>query len=199
MNPSLPTLPDGALDQLFRQARSHNRFLDEAIDDDTLRALHDLMKWGPTAANSCPLRIVFIRSPEAKEKLRPTLAPGNVDKMLSAPATALLGRDLEFHEHLPKLFPHTDARSWFAGNEPLIEQSATLNAALQGAYLIVAARALGLDCGPMSGFTPELADATFFPGTKVRSFMLVTLGRGDPAKLFPRSPRFEFDEVCRIE
>ena len=199
MNPSLPTLPDGALDQLFRRARSHNRFLDAAIDDDTLHALHDLMKWGPTAANSCPLRPVFIRSPEAKEKLRPTLAPGNVDKMLSAPVTALLGRDLEFHEHLPKLFPHTDARSWFAGNEPLIEQSATLNAALQAAYLIVAARALGLDCGPMSGFTPELADAAFFPGTKVRSFMLVTLGRGDPAKLFPRGPRFEFDEVCRVE
>lgn len=199
MNPSLPTLPDGALDQLFRRARSHNRFLDAAIDDDTLRALHDLMKWGPTAANSCPLRVVFIRSPEAKEKLRPTLAPGNVDKMLSAPVTALLGRDLEFHEHLPKLFPHTDAKSWFEGNEPLIEQSATLNAALQAAYLIVAARALGLDCGPMSGFTPELADAAFFPGTKVRSFMLVTLGRGDPAKLFPRGPRFEFDEVCRVE
>lgn len=199
MNPSLSALPDSALDQLFRKARSHNRFLDEAIDDDTLRALHDLMKWGPTAANSCPLRIVFIRSPEAKEKLRPTLDPGNVDKMLSAPATALLGRDLEFHEHLPKLFPHTDARSWFAGNDALIEQSATLNAALQGAYLILAARSLGLDCGPMSGFTPELADAAFFPGTKVRSFMLVTLGRGDPAALFSRGPRFEFDEVCRIE
>ena len=199
MNPSHSALPDSALDQLFRKARSHNRFLDEAIDDDTLRALHDLMKWGPTAANSCPLRIVFIRGPEAKEKLRPTLAPGNVDKMLSAPVTALLGRDLEFHEHLPKLFPHTDAKSWFEGNESLIERSATLNAALQGAYLIVAARALGLDCGPMSGFTPELADAAFFAGTKVRSFMLVTLGRGDPAKLFPRNPRFEFDEVCRIE
>lgn len=199
MNPSRSALPDSALDQLFRKARSHNRFLDEAIDDDTLQALHDLMKWGPTAANSCPLRIVFVRSPEAKEKLRPTLAPGNVDKMLSAPVTALLGRDLEFHEHLPKLFPHTDAKSWFEGNEPLIEQSATLNAALQAAYLIVAARALGLDCGPMSGFTPELADAAFFPGTKVRSFMLVTLGRGDPTKLFPRGPRFEFDEVCRIE
>jgi 3-hydroxypropanoate dehydrogenase len=194
-----PCLPDSALDQLFRGARSHNGFLDEPVDDETLRALHDLMKWGPTGANSCPLRIVFIRGAEAKERLRPALAPGNVAKMMSAPVTALLGRDLAFHEHLPRLFPHVDAKSWFAGNDALIEQSSTLNAALQAGYLILAARSLGLDCGPMSGFTPAIADAAFFAGTSIKSFMLVTLGRGDSAKLFPRSPRFEFADVCRIE
>lgn len=193
------SLSDSALDQLFRNARSHNGFLDEPVTDETLRALHELMKWGPTGANSCPLRIVFIRSPEAKERLRPTLAPGNVAKMLSAPVTALLGRDMAFYEHLPKLFPHTDAKSWFVGKDAYIEESARLNSALQAGYLILAARALGLDCGPMSGFTPELADAAFFSGTQVKSFMLVTLGKGDPARLFPRSPRFDFAEVCRIE
>lgn len=192
-------LSDSALDQLFRSARSHNGFLDEPVGDETLHALHELMKWGPTGANSCPLRIVFVRSPEAKERLRPTLAPGNVAKMLSAPVTALLGRDMAFYEHLPKLFPHTDAKSWFVGRDAYIEESAKLNAALQAGYLILAARALGLDCGPMSGFDPELADAAFFSGTAVKSFMLVTLGKGDPARLFPRSPRFGFAEVCRIE
>lgn len=194
-----PRLPDTALDQLFRTARSHNGFLDEPVGDDTLHALHDLMKWGPTGANSCPLRIVFVRTPEAREKLRPALAPGNVAKAMAAPVTALLGRDLAFYEHLPRLFPHTDARSWFVGNDALIEQSSSLNAALQAAYLIVAARSLGLDCGPMSGFTPAIADEAFFAGTSIKSFMLVTLGRGDPAKLFPRSPRFDFADCCRIE
>jgi 3-hydroxypropanoate dehydrogenase len=194
-----PPLADTALDQLFRTARSHNGFLDEPVGDETLHALHDLMKWGPTGANSCPLHIVFVRTPEAREKLRPALAPGNVAKAMSAPVTALLGRDLAFYEHLPRLFPHVDARSWFVGNDALIEQSSTLNAALQAGYLILAARSLGLDCGPMSGFTPEIADAAFFAGTQVKSFMLVTLGRGDPAKLFPRSPRFEFADVCRVE
>ncbi len=194
-----PRLPDTALDQIFRTARSHNGFLDEPVGDETLHALHELMKWGPTGANSCPLRIVFVRTPEAREKLRPALAPGNVAKAMSAPVTALLGRDLAFYEHLPRLFPHVDARSWFAGNDALIEQSSALNAALQAGYLMLAARSLGLDCGPMSGFTPEIADAAFFAGTQVKSFMLVTLGRGDPAKLFPRSPRFDFADVCRIE
>lgn len=192
-------LSDTALDQLFRTARSHNRFADEPIDDTTLHALYDLMKWGPTAANSCPLRIVFVRSAEAKERLRPSLAPGNVDKMLSAPVTALLGRDMAFYEDLPRLFPHADARSWFAGKPEAIEESARLNAALQAGYLMLAARALGLDCGPMSGFTSTIADAAFFAGTPVKSFMLVTLGHGDPAKLYPRSPRFDFADVCRVE
>ncbi|MDR2239662.1 MAG: malonic semialdehyde reductase [Zoogloeaceae bacterium] len=193
-----PKLADAALDQIFRNARSQNGFLDEPVSDDTLRALHDLMKWGPTAANACPLRIVFIRSAEAKEKLKPALMPANVGKVMSAPITALLGRDLEFHEHLPRLFPHVDAKSWFAGNSAAIDESSRLNAALQAGYLILAARSLGLDCGPMSGFNPADADAAFFAGTQVKSFMLVTLGKGNPAKLFPRSPRFDFAEVCRI-
>lgn len=194
-----PPLAAEALDQIFRSARTHNGFAPEPVGDDTLRALHDLMKWGPTAANSCPLRIVFIRSSEAKEKLRPCLMPGNVDKTMTAPVTALLGRDLEFYEHLPRLFPHADAKSWFAGNEPAIQHAAMLNASLQGGYLIVAARALGLDCGPMSGFNSEMADAAFFAGTRIKSFMLVNLGRGDPSKLYPRGPRFDFAEACRID
>ena len=193
-----PTLSDQALDQLFRSARSQNGFLDEPVPDSTLHALHELMKWGPTGANACPLRIVFIKSAEAREKLKPALAPNNVGKMMSAPVTALLGRDLAFYEHLPRLFPHTDARSWFAGKPEAIDDSSRLNAALQAGYLILAARALGLDCGPMSGFTPAVADAAFFAGTEVKSFMLVTLGKGDPAKLFPRSPRFDFADVCSI-
>jgi 3-hydroxypropanoate dehydrogenase len=194
-----PMLSAAALDQLFRTARSQNGFLDEPVSDETLRELHDLMKWGPTGANSCPLRVVFVKSAEARERLKPCLAPNNVGKMMSAPVTALLGRDMAFYEHLPRLFPHTDARSWFAGKPEAIDESSRLNAALQAGYLILAARALGLDCGPMSGFTPELADAAFFAGTRVKSFMLVTLGKGDPAKLFPRSPRFDFADVCRIE
>lgn len=192
-------LPDAALDQLFRSARSHNGFIDKPIGDDTLKALYELAKWGPTAANSCPLRIVFIRGPEAKERLRPALASGNVAKAMSAPVVALLGRDMAFHEHLPRLFPHVDAKSWFVGNQPLIEESARLSASLQAGYLILAARALGLDCGPMSGFNPDLADQAFFAGTAVKSFMLVALGEGEPNKLFPRSPRFDFSDVCRIE
>lgn len=196
MNPSLS--PE-ALDQIFRAARTHNGFIDKPVTDETLHALYDLMKWGPTSANCCPARIVFLKSREAKERLRPSLMPGNVDKTMAAPATALIGHDLDFYEHLPRLFPATDARSWFVGNEPLIRQSAALNAALQGAYLIVAARALGLDCGPMSGFDSAMADAAFFAGTNVKSFMLCNLGYGDPAKLYPRGPRFDFAEVCRIE
>jgi len=193
-----PKLADAALDQLFRNARSQNGYLDEPVSDDTLHALHDLMKWGPTAVNACPLRIVFIRSDAAKEKLKPALMPGNVARVLSAPVTALLGRDLAFHEHLPRLFPHADVRSWFTGNDAMIDETSRLNATLQAGYLILAARSLGLDCGPMSGFTPAVTDAAFFAGTQVKSFLLVTLGKGDPAKLFPRSPRFDFAEACRI-
>jgi len=195
----IPSLSPEALDQLFRTARTHNGFIDKPVTDETLHALHNLMKWGPTAVNSCPARFVFIRSPEAKERLRPSLMPGNVDKTMAAPVTVLIGHDLAFFEHLPQLFPSTDAKSWFVGNAPLARQSAALNAALQAAYLIVAARALGLDCGPMSGFDSTLADAAFFAGTSVQSFMLVNLGYGNPAKLYPRGPRFEFEEVCRIE
>jgi 3-hydroxypropanoate dehydrogenase len=193
-----PKIADTALDQIFRNARSQNGFLAEPVSDAILQALHELMKWGPTAANSCPLRVVFIRSAEAKEKLKPALMPANVAKVESAPVTALLGRDLAFYEHLPRLFPHADAKSWFAGNLAMIDESSRLNAALQAAYLLIAARSLGLDCGPMTGFAPDVADAAFFAGTQVKSFMLVTLGKGDPSKVFPRSPRFDFADVCRI-
>lgn len=193
------SLPPEALDQLFRTARTHNGFIDKPVTDETLHALHDLMKWGPTAANSCPARFVFIRSREAKERLRPSLMPGNVDKTMAAPVTVLIGHDLAFFEHLPRLFPATDAKSWFVGNVPFIRQSASLNGALQAAYLIVAARALGLDCGPMSGFDNILADTAFFAGTTIQSFMLVNLGYGNPDKLYPRGPRFEFEEVCQVE
>jgi 3-hydroxypropanoate dehydrogenase len=192
-------LPPATLDQLFRAARTHNGFAAEPISDEALHTLYELMKWGPTSANCCPARIVFVRSAEAKEKLRPALMPGNVDKTMTAPATAIIGRDLDFHEQLPRLFPAADARSWFVGNQPLIEHAAMLNASLQGAYLILAARALGLDCGPMSGFNSAKVDAAFFPDSKVKSFMLVNLGHGDPAKLYPRGPRLDFTEVCRID
>jgi 3-hydroxypropanoate dehydrogenase len=192
-----PALAPEALDQLFRTARTHNGFSGPVTDDD-LRRIFDLMKWGPTSANSCPARFVFVRTPAAKAKLKPCLDPGNVAKTMEAPVTALVGYDLAFYEHLPRLFPHADARSWFVGNEALTRHAAFLNAALQGAYLIVAARALGFDCGPMSGFDSAKADAAFFSGTQVKSFMLVNLGQGDPSKLYPRGPRFAFDEVCRV-
>lgn len=193
-----PALSPDALDQLFRNARTHNGFNGAPMPDETLKALYELMKWGPTSANSCPARIVFVRSAEAKAKLKPALMPGNVDKTMAAPVTAIVAYDLEFYEQLPRLFPHADAKSWFVGNDALIRQSASLNAALQGAYLIMAARSLGLDCGPMSGFDGAVADAAFFPDGKTKSFMLVNLGVGDPAKLYPRGPRLAFEEACRI-
>lgn len=192
-------LPDITLDQLFRTARTFNGFSDRPVDDATLRALHDLAKWGPTAANCCPMRVVFVRSAEAKEKLRPALSPGNVDKTMKAPVTAVVGRDLDFYEHLPRLYPTTDARNWFVGNEAAITHTAMVSGALQAGYLILAARALGLDCGPMGGFNAEMTDAAFFAGTRVKSIVLINLGYGDPAKVHPRGPRFEFAEVCRIE
>lgn len=192
-------LPNGALDQLFRQARTHNGFDGRPLADETLHALYELMKWGPTAANSCPARLVFVRSPAAKERLRPALIAGNVDKTMAAPATVIIGRDLDFPDRLPRLFPVADARSWFAGNQALIEHSALLNASLQAGYLIMAARSLGLDCGPMSGFDASLVDPVFFPGQAVKSFMLVNLGYGDPGRLYPRGPRLDFAEACRIE
>jgi 3-hydroxypropanoate dehydrogenase len=192
-------LPDPCLDTLFRTARTHNAFLDRPVSNDTLRDLYDLLKWGPTSANSSPARFVFAVSTEAKERLRPALSAGNLDKTMGAPVTAIVGYDLAFHDALPRLFPHTDARSWFAGKDELVLTTAFRNGTLQGAYLIVAARALGLDCGPMSGFDNAKVDAAFFAGTTIRSNFLCNLGYGDPAKLMPRSPRLPFDEACRIE
>ncbi|MEO5372826.1 MAG: malonic semialdehyde reductase [Alphaproteobacteria bacterium] len=191
-------LNDTALDQLFRAARTHVTWLDRPVADDMLRAIHDLFKMAPTSANCQPARIVFVRTPEAKARLRPALMEGNVAKTMAAPVTAIIAHDLRFHELLPTLFPHADARSWFEGNPALIEETAFRNGTLQGAYLMMAARALGLDCGPMSGFDKAKVDAAFFPDGRWASNFLCNLGHGDPSGLYPRSPRPSFDEVCRI-
>ncbi|MDM7555413.1 malonic semialdehyde reductase [Xanthomonas fragariae] len=188
-----------ALDQLFRTARTQNTFLDKPVSEDQLRQLYDLVKWGPTAANGSPARFVFVTSPEAKQKLTPALSEGNAAKTLAAPVTVIIGSDEDFHEKLPYLFPHADAKSWFDGPREARVPSAFRNSSLQGAYLILAARALGLDAGPMSGFDNAKVDAAFFAGTSITSNFLVNLGYGDPAGLFPRLPRLSFDEAARIE
>jgi 3-hydroxypropanoate dehydrogenase len=186
-------------EQLFTAARSHNRFLDEPVADDTLHALYALLKWGPTTANSCPARFVFVRSAAAKEALVACMTPGNVEKTRSAPVIAIVGMDLAFYEELPRLYPATDARSWFAGKpQDHIRTTALRNSSLQGAYLMLAARSLGLDCGPMGGFDAAQVDAAFFAGTTVTVNFVVALGRGRPEALYPRGPRLAFDEACRI-
>jgi 3-hydroxypropanoate dehydrogenase len=191
-------LSDDALDQLFRKARTHNDWLPKPVDDALLRQLTDLVVLGPTSANSSPARFVFVKTPQGKEKLRPALSAGNVDKTMAAPVTVIVGMDMAFYEYLPKLFPHTDARSWFAGNEAAIHATAFRNSSLQGAYLIAAARALGLDTGPMSGFDSAKVDEAFFEGTTIRSNFLINLGYGDSSTLRPRHPRLAFDEIARI-
>ena len=193
-------LSETALDQLFREARTFNAFLDKPVSDDLLRQVYDLAKFGPTSANSSPARIVFGKSQEAKAKLEPFLSEGNRAKTIAAPVTAIVATDHEFYEKLPKLFPHTDARSWFVGNQPHIDTTAFRNGTLQGAYLIMAARAVGLDCGPMSGFDNAGVNKAFFADTPaVKSNFLINIGYGDASRdLFPRSPRLSFDEACRI-
>ncbi|MFM0628378.1 malonic semialdehyde reductase [Paraburkholderia xenovorans] len=191
-------LSEQALDQLFREARTHNGWQQKPVDDAVLKQLIELVLLGPTSANCSPGRFVFVKTPEGKEKLRPALSPGNLEKTMAAPVTAIVGMDMEFYEHLPKLFPHADARSWFAGNDKAIADTAFRNSTLQGGYLILAARALGLDTGAMSGFDAAKVDEAFFAGTTVKSNFLINLGYGDPSKLFPRSPRFAFDEAARI-
>lgn len=191
-------LDDQTLDQLFRSARTHN-VLGGEVSDETLRQLYDLVKWGPTSANGSPARFVFVKSQQAKEKLAPALSPGNLAKTLAAPVTVIVAHDLEFYEKLPYLFPHDDARSWFAGNDAAINITAFRNGSLQGAYLILAARALGLDTGAMSGFDNAKVDEAFFAGTKIKSNFLINLGAGDHSQLFPRSPRLPFDEAARID
>ncbi len=192
-------LADAALDQLFRKARTYNAWLPKEVTDEQLHQLYELAKFGPTAANSTPMRVVFVKSKEAKEKLAPHLADNNRAKSMEAPVTAIVAIDYAFHDKLPKLFPHADARSWFAGNEPLIQESGFRNGSLQGAYLIVAARALGLDAGPMSGFDNAGVDKAFFAGTAIRSNFLVNLGYGDASRdLFDRLPRLDFDEAITI-
>ena len=191
-------LNDAALDQLFRTARTYNAFSGQ-VSDETLHRLYDLLKFGPTQANTTPARFVFVKSAEAKAKLGPTLDKGNYNKTMAAPVTVIVARDLDFHEKLPYLFPHTDAKAWFEHrDEANLAWVAMRSSSLQTAYLILAARSLGLDCGPMSGFDNAKVDAAFFAGTAIRSNILVNLGQGDPASIFPRSPRLGFDEACRI-
>ena len=192
-------LDQAGLDLLFNDARTHSHWKDEPVSDDTLRKLYELLRMAPTSGNCSPGRFVFVRSPEAKARLKPALDEGNVAKTMAAPVTAIVATDFEFYEKLPKLFPHTDARSWFAGKPEAILWGGFRNGTLQGAYLILAARALGLDCGPMSGFNNALVDETFFAGTPWKSNFLVNLGHGDASRLHARSPRLDFDEACRIE
>lgn len=206
-------LPDEALDQLFREARTHTAWLDRPVAEDLLRRLYDLAKWGPTSANGSPARFVFLRSPESKERLRPILAPGNIEKTMTAPVTVIIAYDLLFYEKLPKLFPHNpDLRKLFATNPQLVEVTAKRNSSLQGAYLMMAARALGLDCGPMSGFDNarldeeffgagrecEGCEQEFFPAGHVKSNFLCNLGYGDASALYPRATRLEFGEACTV-
>ncbi len=191
-------LPQAALDQLFLEARTHNAWAATPVSDTLLRQLVDVMKTAPTSANCSPARLVFVKSRAAKEKLRPFLSAGNLDKTMTAPVTAIVAYDLKFYDHLPRLFPHADAKSWFIGNETHANTTAFRNGTLQGAYLILAARALGLDCGGMSGFDNAGVDAAFFAGTTYKSNFLLNIGYGDPKGLFARSPRFEFDEIAKI-
>lgn len=191
-------LDNSGLDLIFRAARTHSVWQDKAVSDEQLRQVYDLMKWAPTSANSSPARIVFIKSASAKQRLLSALIPGNEEKTRTAPVTAIIAQDHEFYEKLPRLFPHADARSWFAGNQPLIDTTAFRNATLQGAYLILAARALGLDAGPMSGFDNAKVDQEFFKGTHIKSNFLINIGYGDATQLFPRSPRLSFEEAAQI-
>ena len=193
-------LDERSFNQLFLEARTHSRWLDTPVDDTLLRELYALTKYAPTSANSQPMRLVFVQSREAKERLKPALAPQNIAKTMTAPVTAIVAHDLEFYEQLPKLMPHVDARSWFASRPAdQIERAAFQGSSMQGAYLILAARALGLDAGPIGGFDSAKVDAAFFPDGKTRSNFLVNLGYGDREGLYPRNPRLDFDEACRIE
>jgi 3-hydroxypropanoate dehydrogenase len=203
---------DEALDTLFREARTHNAWLKKPVRDETLRQLYDILKWGPTSANGSPLRVLFVRTPEAKERLRPALAPGNLEKTMAAPVTAIIAYDELFYERMSVLFPHSPGiRDFFANSPELANVTAFRNGTLQGAYLILAARSLGLDCGPLSGFDNAMVDAEFFPAPaarggeddvmpagRIKSNFLCNLGYGDPAALHPRNPRIEFDEACTL-
>ena len=191
-------LPEEALETIFTKARTHKDWLSDAVSDELLREIYDLIKWGPTSANSSPARIVFVKSKEAKDKLLTCMAPGNIEKTKNAPVSVIIAHDMEFYEQLPKLAPHMPVRSWFAGNQPLIESTAFRNSSLQGAYLMIAVRSLGLDCGAISGFDNAKVDEVFLKGTSWKSNFICNIGHGDSSKLFPRSPRLEFDEACKI-
>ncbi len=191
-------IADHPLDRLFRQARTHSAWLPKRVSVDTLREVYELARMGPTSANSTPARFVFLESEVAKARLLPALAPLNVEKTKAAPVTVIVAWDTEFYEKLPRLFPHADMRSYFVGNQKLIDETAFRNSSLQGGYFMLAARAVGLDCGPMSGFDAGKVNAEFFPDGKWKANFLCNLGYGDPSKLFPRNPRLEFDEACRV-
>jgi 3-hydroxypropanoate dehydrogenase len=191
-------IANDTLNQLFRQARTHSAWLPKRVPVEVLREVYELARWGPTSANCTPARFVFLESATAKARLVPALAPGNVEKTKAAPVTVIVAWDTEFYERLPQLFPQADMRSYFVGKQPLIDETALRNGSLQGGYFILAARALGLDCGPMSGFDAAKVNAEFFPDGKWKANFLCNLGYGDRSKLFPRNPRLEFDEACRV-
>ena len=192
-------LNDEGLNLIFRDARTHSNWLDEPVDDALLAQVYDLAKMGPTSANICPMRMIFVKSKVAKEKLKPALSEGNVDKTMAAPVTAIIAMDVHFFEKLPELYLHVDAKAWFKDlPENVLEETALRNGSLQGGYFMLAARSLGLDCGPMSGFDNAKVDAAFFAGTTVKSNFLCNLGHGDATKLHPRNPRLSFEEACQI-
>jgi 3-hydroxypropanoate dehydrogenase len=192
-------ISQSSLAQLFSEARTHNFWLDKPVSDELLQKVYEQCKWAPTSANCSPARFVYVKSEAAKQKLKPALSEGNLEKTMLAPVTVIIATDFAFFEKLPQLFPHADAKSWFVGNQSLIDTTANRNGTMQGAYFILAARALGLDCGPMSGFDNALVDEAFFAGTSIKSNFLINLGYGDAEKLFPRSPRLSFDEACQIQ
>ena len=196
--PDRKTIEATSLAQLFTEARTHNAFLDRPVSDELLKKAVELARMGPTSANQSPLRVLFLRSAEAKERLRPALSPGNLDKTMSAPVVAITAYDEQFYEHLPFLMPHVDAKAWFSGDPVKAARSAFQNGTLQVAYLIIALRAVGLDTGPMTGFDNAKVDAEFFPEGHVKSNVLINIGYGDHEKLFPRSPRFSFDQIAKI-
>jgi 3-hydroxypropanoate dehydrogenase len=196
--PEHKTLESASLAQIFTAARTHNVFRDKPVSDELLQKAIELAKMGPTSANQSPLRVLFLRSAEAKERLRPALSPGNLDKTMGAPVVAIAAYDELFYEHLPFLMPHVDAKSWFSGDPAKAARAAFQNGTLQVAYLIIALRAVGLDTGPMTGFDNAKVDAEFFPEGRVKSNVLINIGYGDHEKLFPRSPRFSFDEMAKI-
>lgn len=191
-----PAVAPAALDQLFRKARTHNLFQDRPVPEALLKEAVEIAEWGPTSANTLPMRIVFVRSAGAKEKLKPALMGTNVEKTMAAPVTAIVGYDTKFFEHAPRLFPHADIRPWYSDNEAFAERTAFQNGTLQAAYLILALRAVGLDTGPMTGFDNAAVDEAFFAGTTVKSNILINIGYGDAAKLFPRNPRFGFGDIA---
>ena len=193
------TLSADALDQVFREARSYNGWLEKDVSDEQIHAIYELMKMAPTSANMQPSRIIWVKSEDAKKKLADCASEGNTDKILTAPVTAIIGYDIDFHEELPWLFPHTDAKSWFEGDEEGRKEGAFRNSSLQGAYLIIAARAVGLDCGPMSGFDADAVDKAFFgDNPKHKTNFICSIGYGDPTTIFDRSPRPDFDKFNTI-